>query len=513
MIAASVKRPPVPLILSGLFVFLLTFQSCKKKPSEVANELFSISQNIVFKDVDPDTLATVLKNELADEKLKLANEQVIEAYYRTNNYRPVFIMHHLVNGNLDALPQYYDKANEHGLDAKLFKPEALKALIAKFHDKDDIKTLDEAYHDLAKLELLTANSLLRYSNALQYGVVNPKKLYSRYFTATKRPDSATMKSVFAVKDLKHYLDSIQPKNPQYLVLQKALLSGTPLDGLSKEETRRYLLVSLERLRWKNKPTEAKYVLVNIPDFTLDVIEDGKSVLNMKVCVGEGRNKDDHSSLIQFADSERYDKPFPKETPQLSSVIHSVEVNPEWNIPQSIASKEIIIEAADDPFYLSNKNIDVYKNGVKVSDPDSIDWSTITKDNLVYDFKQRPGDYNALGKIKFLFNNKSSVYLHDTPTKRPFKRAMRAVSHGCVRLGDPQGLAKNLFGEGEKYDTIVKDMSEDNPDPTNISLPKKTPIYITYVTCWADDNGVLQYRHDVYGLDIVLYAHLQQFTGL
>jgi murein L,D-transpeptidase YcbB/YkuD len=99
-------------------------------------------------------------------------------------------------------------------------------------------------------------------------------------------------------------------------------------------------------------------------------------------------------------------------------------------------------------------------------------------------------------------------LHDTPAKEAFRHAMRAVSHGCVRLGDPQGLAKNLFGEGEDFDTISKDMNEDNPEPTNIALPKKTPIYITYVTCWADDSGTLQHRQDVYGLDIVLYSHLK-----
>jgi murein L,D-transpeptidase YcbB/YkuD len=512
MIATSLKKTFTPVVLCGLFVLLLTFQSCKKKHSEIADQLFKVTQNKAFKDIDPDTLAATLKNELTAQKLKIANEHVIESYFRANDYQPVLVMNHLFNGDLDVLTDYYNKINEHGLDKKPYHAEAIKALVAKLQDKNGIKTTAEAYHDLAELELLTASSLLKYSNALQYGVINPKKIYSRYFTATKRPDSATMKKALRTTDLRAYLDSIQPADPQYKVLQKAFLDGVTLDGLSKEESRRYLLVNLERLRWKNKPTESKYVIVNIPDFKLNVIEDGKSVLNMKVCVGQGRNMDQRCSLISYADSDRYDKPFPRETPQLSSMIHSVEVNPMWNIPRSIATKEIIIEAADDPYYLSNKSIDVYKDGVKIEDPETIDWSTVTKDNLEYDFKQRPGADNSLGKIKFLFKNRSSVYLHDTPAKEAFGHAMRAVSHGCVRLGDPQGLAKNLFGEGEDYDTITKDMDEDNPDPTNIALPKKTPIYITYVTCWADDNGTLQYRHDVYGLDVVLYAHLKMLIG-
>ncbi|MDN5284581.1 MAG: L,D-transpeptidase [Mucilaginibacter sp.] len=512
MTAVSVKKTFIPTLLLGLFISLLTFQSCKKKHSEIADTLFKKTQNEAFKDIDPDTLAATLKKEITDQKLQIANVQVIDTFFKANDYQPALVMNHLFNGDLDALPEYFDKAGEHGLDKKPYHANEIRELIAKFRTKSGIKTTDEAYHDLAKLELITASSIIKYANALQYGVINPRKIYSRYFMATKRPDSISMKKVLEVSNFRAYLDSIQPKAPQYLALQKAFLNGVTLDGLSKEESRRYFLVNLERLRWRNKPYEPKYVIVNVPDYKLDVIENGKSVLNMKVCVGQGRNMDNHSTLVSYADSDRYDKPFPRETPLLNSVIHSVDVNPTWNIPRSIATKEIIIEAAEDPYYLSNKNIDVYKNGVKVADPETIDWSIITKDNLEYDFKQRPGEYNSLGKIKFLFKNKSSVYLHDTPVKSAFRKAMRAVSHGCVRLGDPQGLAKSLFGEGEDFDTIAKDMGEDNPDPTNIPLPKKTPIYITYITCWADDNGTLQYRQDVYGLDIVLYSRLKTLMG-
>jgi murein L,D-transpeptidase YcbB/YkuD len=310
--------------------------------------------------------------------------------------------------------------------------------------------------------------------------------------------------------MKHYLDSIQPKDPQYLMLQKALLAGGQAQGMTKEETTRYLVVNMERLRWKNKPTQSKYVIVNIPDYTLDVMENGKSVLNMKVCVGEGRNKDNQNTLADYDESDKVDRPFSRETPQLNSMIHSVQVNPVWNIPQSIASKEIMVEAAQDPYYLANKNIDVYENGKVVEDPETINWASVSKDK--YEFKQRPGDDNSLGKIKFLFNNKSSVYLHDTPAKAAFNNAMRAVSHGCVRLGDPQALAREIFGEGETYQKIAQYMGEDNPKPTTIAVPKKIPVYITYVTCWADSTGTLQYRPDVYGLDIVLYGHLQKFLA-
>ncbi|RFZ85345.1 L,D-transpeptidase [Mucilaginibacter terrenus] len=490
---------------------LLILQSCKKKSrSDLGATLYKKTKNKVFRDATPEGLADVFKKVMEEEKSHVANPKLIGAFYEENGYDPVFVMDHIFNGDVDLTANYFEKVNQHGLDPKMFNADEIKALVDKFQDKKAIKNLDEAYRDIALLEIKTANSLINYSNALQYGMISPRKIYQRYYTETKRPDSAGMSKIFYIKDMKHYLDSIQPKDPQYIALQKALASGSVAPGMSKEETIRYLVVNLERLRWKNKPTQDKYVIVNIPDYRLDVMDHGQSVLNMKVCVGEGRNKDRENSLVEYDESDKIDRPFSRETPQLNSMIHSVQVNPVWNIPQSIASKEIMVEAAKDPYYLSNKNIDVYKNGKKVEDPETIDWGSASAGD--YDFKQRPGDDNALGKIKFLFNNKSSVYLHDTPAKQPFTWNMRAVSHGCVRLEKPQELARVLFGDGATYQKIADDMGKDNPDPTTLAVPKKVPVYLTYVTCWADSNGVIQFRPDVYGLDIVLYGHLQRFLA-
>jgi murein L,D-transpeptidase YcbB/YkuD len=466
--------------------------------------LFKKTQNKVFKDVTYEGLAEVFQKVLAQQRSELNYGQFLANYYSKNGYDPVFVMDHIFNKDSTIAVSYYQKAHEHGLDPEMFKADEIAKLINKLYDKKQITTIDEAYQVIARLELLSANSLIRYSNIIQYGAINPKYIYARYYTVTQRPDSNTINQVFRVTDMKKYLDSIQPKDASYLVLQKALASNTAAPGISPEETKRIIITNLERLRWKNKPTDKKYVVVNIPDFRLDVMEDGISTLNMKVCVGQGRNMDNQKTLMNYVDTDKIDKPNPHSTPQLNSLIHSVEVNPVWNIPQSIATKEIIVQAADDPFYLDNKGINVYKNG-KLIDPDDIDWAKASADD--YDFKQKPGADNSLGKIKFLFKNRSSVYLHDTPVKEAFKRKMRAVSHGCVRLGDPQGLACSLFGDGNKYDTIVKDMAEDNPDPTTINLKPKAPVYITYVTCWADSTGALQVRPDVYGLDIVLYNAL------
>jgi len=497
------------LLLFCFFTFL--FGGCKKKHVKIAKILYKKIPNPIFEKLDDDEFATAFKKVLNEEKLKITYPQWVSQYYDKNGYWPAFVLDGLQNGDFQNLTDHYDKAGDHGLDPKMFQSQQIKDLVAKLNSITAIKTDSEAYRDMAELEILTANSLINYSNDLQYGVINPKKIYSRYFMATKRPDSLAVLQVLNTRNFNTYLDTIQPKDPQYIALQKAYLSNASVAGLSPEESKRILLVNMERLRWKNKPTEDKYVIVNIPDFKLNVMDSGKSVLSMKVCVGMGRNMDNAKTLLHFDDTDRVDNPNPHQTPILNSLIHSVQVNPIWNIPQSIANKEIIVEAEQDPYYLSNKNINVYKNDVLVEDSEDIDWDTV--DKTQYSFKQQPGEDNSLGKIKFLFNNKSNVYLHDTPAKSYFYRAMRAVSHGCVRLGDPQGLALNLFGKDSwQYTMIDSDMIKQKPDPTTIDLPKKVPVYITYVTCWADENGVLQYRKDVYGMDIVLYSHLMEKLG-
>jgi murein L,D-transpeptidase YcbB/YkuD len=498
------------LLLIGTIGFL---QSCKNKSrSDISKVVYGVTQNKAFKDLNSDTFAVVLKKTLVAKRSALNNPLLITSFYEHNGYEPVLVLQHLAKGELKVIPEFLSRANQHGLDPQMFKYDELNALIQKIYNANAIKTKEEAYQSLADLELTAANSLINYSSAMQFGVISPRKIYARYFTETKRPDSVSMQRVFSIKDLRSYLDSIQPKDPQYLALQKALASGYVDPKTNKEETQRILTVNLERLRWKNKPTADKYVLVNIADYRLDVIDHGKSVLNMKVVVGEGRNKDFSDNLQEYDENDlKKDRPFTRETPQLNSMIYSVQVNPVWNIPQSIATNEITKEAAQDPYYLSNHNIDVYQNGKKIEDPETIDW-TQGDPGKMYSFKQRPGDDNALGKIKFLFNNQSSVYLHDTPAQAAFSLPVRALSHGCVRLEKPLELAYALFGEGSKYELIKKDMSEPNPEATNLSLPKKVPVYITYFTAWADETGNIQVRKDVYGLDIVLYTYLQRLTG-
>ena len=492
---------------------ILTFQSCKKSRSDIGKMLFQETRNKVFKKIEADPFIEVFKQTLEEHRSKLRNPKLITAFYEGNDYDPVLLMQHVPKENLKLFAEKLNGTGAHGLAPEMFDGPRYSELVGKLYEKKGIKTVDEAYKVLAELEIMTANSLINYSNALQYGVISPRKIYARYYTETKRPDSASMMAALQVNDLKTYLDSIQPKSPGYLKLQEALTSGAVAPGMTPEETQRVIEVNLERLRWQNRKEAEKMVVVNIPDFRLDVLENGKSVLNMKVCVGEGREVNLDELREYDEDDLKKDRPFSRETPQLGSLIHSVQVNPVWNIPQSIATNEISKHAAADRYYLSNNNIDVYKDGQLVEDTELIDWSAGDA-GKVYSFKQRPGDDNSLGRIKFLFNNESSVYLHDTPAKAAFKLSNRAVSHGCVRVEKPLELAHALFGDGKKYEIIKSEMAvTENQQATDLALPKKVPVYLTYATCWADESGTVQFRNDVYGLDVVLYSYLTKLKGI
>jgi murein L,D-transpeptidase YcbB/YkuD len=505
------KKPLMKIAFLMAITILCSLQACKKSRSDIGKTLFDETGNKVFKSIESDAFAAVFKKTVEEQQSKLSNPKLITAFYEKNGYEPALILQHVKKKGLDTLLSYFEKSSRHGIDPAFFKAAEYKALTSKLYDKKGINTVEDAYQELAKLELLTANSLINYSNAMQFGVVSPKRIYATYYMDTKRPDSSSINRVFYIKDLKAYLDSIQPSSAPYLALQKALNEGGQAPGISKDETQKILKVNLERLRWKNKPAADKYVVVNIADFRLDVMEKGKSILNMKVCVGEGRNKDFKDNIQEYDENDlKKDRPFSRETPQLNSMIHSVQVNPVWNIPQSIATNEITKYAAADRYYLANHNIDVFENGKKIEDPETIDW-TEGNPGKKYLFKQRPGDDNSLGKIKFLFNNQSAVYLHDTPAKAAFNNSMRAVSHGCVRLEKPLDLAHALFGDGAKYEQIKKQMQDTVAVATDISLPNKVPVYLTYMTSWVGEDGTVQIRKDVYGLDIVLYTYLQK-TG-
>lgn len=468
VLSCGIKRPTATLSIQ----YLQENPSREDKPPEIKlrDDDFEEEFKKVFKKMSGD----------------LPYPQLIYKFYEGKKFQPVLTPRFLPGNQLQVLLEYLNKSDGHGLDTALFSPGTIKTRMNKLNERDAGAT-PENFRNIAALELAVAGSLIRYSNALQFGVTDPFRIYKSYTTPTLAPDSSSVIRIFEIQDLKGYLAGIQPADITYQAMQKMLITFQSLSDDTQLDTVRALIVNLERLRWKNKPAEPKYVSVNIANFTLDVVDKEESVLHMKVCVGE---------------------PGDRETPQLGSMIHSVQVNPVWNIPQSIARNEIAKRAAEDRYYLANSNINVYRKGKLISNPESIDWSSADLEE--YTFQQQPGGENALGRIKFLFNNKSSVYLHDTPAQSAFKMEMRAISHGCVRVEKPLEFAFALFGKGPQYTLIKKAMQRGYPRARYVALPLPIPIRLYYFTAWADiNNKKIRFCKDVYGLDEVVYNAIQK----
>lgn len=465
------------------FILLFIFASCNYEPN-LGSILFKETKNKIYKEINEENLASVLQSTLEQADLNIKNSSFIHNYYKSLGYQTVLLNKFIPGSKLNVLAERLNNSLEHGIGPDYFHADKYQELLNIINSEDEIKTEEEAYQQLARLEIATAEALISYSNAIQYGVVNPNKALRNYYIDTKRPDSTSMSDIIGTNDMVSLLNDIQPKSSLYTTLQKELLSALSSPNTNKKV--KTIVVNMERSRWKQDFDTTEMVYVNIPAFQLDVFKNGKSILNMKVVVGA----------------------IGHETPVLASKIHSVQVNPVWNIPKSIAGKEMLGRVQEDRFYLVNSGIDVLEDGKVLEDSENIDWSLFTPDSLPYRFRQRPGNENALGKIKFLFKNGSSVYLHDTPSKTAFERNNRALSHGCIRLAKPLNLAEVLFGEGNKFSSIKNDMeSTEQLDAKDIALSPQVQVVLDYRTIELKNNN-LQFYPDIYGEDITLYPYLK-----
>jgi murein L,D-transpeptidase YcbB/YkuD len=220
-------------------------------------------------------------------------------------------------------------------------------------------------------------------------------------------------------------------------------------------------VNMERWRWMPGSLGDRYILVNVPEFKLDVIEAGKPALTMRVVVGKTQSR----------------------TPAFSDKMTYIELNPDWNIPADIAKDEILPKLASDPGYLERHDME------RVPGTDRL--------------RQRAGKDNPLGQIKFMFPNQFDVYLHDTPADHLFDRAERDFSHGCVRLEKPIELAAHLLKGDPKWTPESIQAAIDSGEHETITLQKPLPVHILYYTAFVDSDGTVEFRKDIYGHDAEL----------
>ena len=222
-----------------------------------------------------------------------------------------------------------------------------------------------------------------------------------------------------------------------------------------------LLMNMDRMRWLANNPSGNLIVVNIPEFVLHVYEGKQKAFDIDVVVG----KEGHNTMMFNGD------------------LNQVVFSPYWNVPPSIVAKEILPAIEKNPNYLAKENMEITGN-----------------DDGLPVVRQKPGASNALGKVKFLFPNSFNIYFHDTPAKSLFEKDKRAYSHGCIRLKEPEKLANYVLRNQPEWTPEKIEDAMNSGEQKFVRVKDPIPVLITYYTAWADDNGRLNFREDIYGHD-------------
>jgi murein L,D-transpeptidase YcbB/YkuD len=292
-------------------------------------------------------------------------------------------------------------------------------------------------------------------------------------TSSARTDSARSRRAAPTRapspELRPLLSLYQERHG---LTRTGLLDKPTLAALNSPASHRVkqIAANLERHRWLPRSLGSRYVFVNVPAFRLTAYDDGQKVLEMKVVVGE-----------EFEG---------KTTPVFADSMETVVFRPYWNVTPDIQAKEIGPKVAADPGYLARNDMEYFQDGGQTR------------------IRQRPGEKNSLGLVKFLFPNSFNIYLHDTPAKELFAQADRAASHGCIRLEKPAEMAQWVLG----WDAArVQNAMQSESDNQSVRAPQKIPVYIVYFTAYVRD-GQLYFGEDIYDRDDSLEQQVPTATA-
>jgi len=254
-------------------------------------------------------------------------------------------------------------------------------------------------------------------------------------------------------------------------------------NISVEDKIKKIILNLDRIKWLPREDEKRYIVVNIPEYMLHFIENGKEKDTIKVVVGKRRHN----------------------TPIFRGEISYIVLNPYWKVPEGIVKKEIIPNMIKNPNYLRRNGLQIYRTWSEKSmriDPNGIFWEDYYYGGLKFPYRimQPPGRKNALGKIKFKFPNRFNVYLHDTPAKGLFKRTKRAYSHGCIRVSKPIKLFEEIASVNNININRAKRILK-GKRKVQLNIKNKIPVYIIYLTAGYNvKTGKPEFRDDIYGYD-------------
>jgi murein L,D-transpeptidase YcbB/YkuD len=533
--------------ISAIIILGYLFLGCNnsKKAAIETNQEASITSKITYSDL------TLKETEIADffksfpEKQSIVEE--VNLFYKNRNYQYAWFNKNGMTSTVSSFENQLNNYHDNYLDNSLIN-NRIGVLISKIqNDKADAK-IDESR--ITELELLLTTTFFKYSKKVFTGIYeNPKNL-DWYIPRNKKNYQVLLDSLV---DSKKNNNLWEPSNKYYIALKQKLISyrkiekngGFPKIILSKKSlsitetdsclvnVKRYLILSgdlknndksiqfndslvkavsrfqtrmglnnqgilgdatvkemnvpisfrikqiminMERLRWFPDQVEDDFLLINIPEYKLHVFENKQKVMDLKVIVGKEATR----------------------TSIFKGNISQLILNPYWNVPTSIVRKEMLPKLKRNSNYLSKNNMELL-SGTTIIDPSTVNWSKYTS-SIPYSIRQKPGDDNALGKMKFIFPNNFSIYLHDTPSRSIFNESKRAFSHGCIRVENPMKLAQYILRNNQKWNSDNLQSSIESKKTISIQIKPSLPVYIVYFTAWIGNSGEVNFRNDLYNMD-------------
>lgn len=479
-----------------------------------------------------------------------AEDVAVSGFYRDRGYAPIWTTA-ADAGRRAALLAALDGAAAHALPEARYPADALVAAFRSARTEGD----------RGRAEFLATRMLVDYTRDLRSGALEPGKLVGMIKREILRPDPrATLEAFAGAASPADFLSTLPPQSAQYagLMTARRWLQDLAAQGgwgptvparelapgasgaevvalrdrlmamgyLRRSATRDYdaaiaravsrfqsdhgmepsgeatpatiaeinigpearlasVSVAMERERWLDRFLGRRHIWVNLADFTAKIVGDGLVVFQTRTVVGDTK-----------AD---------KQTPEFSRPMTYMELNPDWTVPPGIIRREYLPKLQSNPNALGHLQL-IDRRG-RVVARDAVDFSAYTASNFPFTLRQRPGDGNALGKVKFMFPNPYSIYLHDTPHKELFPREVRAFSNGCVRLADPIDFAYELLRPQAADPVAAFHEVLDTGRQERIDLSVPVPVHLDYRTAFVDARGRLQFRRDVYGRDKALHAAL------
>ena len=405
-------------------------------------------------------LRDLIETNLQRYVLRQQDRASVEAFYTKRDFAPIWI------GTGRPLPRALQAVDFlHGLAADGLDPNDYPT--PRFTNADPGR--------LAAEELVLTASIARFVRHASTGRVAFTRVSgSIYFDLTAPDLEQALEQIASGDDVGAILDAFNPQQLEYKALKAELaLARGSLDteaAVSMPATYTdahpidTIIANMERWRWLPRNFGAAYVLVNVPDYTLKVVNLGKTVWSTRIVVG---------------------KPGKYATPLLAETMKYITFNPTWNVPPSIIRNEYLPALERDPGALARIGLKVGRN----------------EDGSIRIY-QPPGERNALGRVRFNFPNRFLVYQHDTPNKNLFAKTARAFSHGCMRVENPEQYAEVLLSlsQPEEGYNVKRIHSLYGGDERSINLNKPIPVYITYQTAFVDDARRLQIRPDIYNWD-------------